>query len=433
RTVHIREVTGSNPVSPTTFIHPAEDAVSDESLRIAIFGESYLPYLSGVTVSTEALARGLGAAGHDVLLVAPSPAKGAEPGTAGAIGPEPRVAWLPSFQVPGPAPAGYRVPRPIPSAALAAAAAFQPDIVHAQSPFTAGLMARRVARRLGVPLVFTHHTRFGDYRHYLGPRAGPGSALMEAYLRRFWRGCAAVVAPGSELADEIANRLGRPQRPIVRVIPSGIEVATMAALTATDPRPLAGWPPDALVAVTLGRLAPEKSVEVVVEAFAQVAADVPKLRLLVIGGGPSEAALRERASMPDLAGRVNLTGQLARGEALALAKGADLFLGASRTETQGLVLAEALALGLPVVALDGPGITDSVRDGVDGSVVPVDALGDGSRLAAALRDLVHHPARRAALAEAAVAGAGRFDVATRIGNMVALYRELLGRPRRESS
>jgi 1,2-diacylglycerol 3-alpha-glucosyltransferase len=402
----------------------------DQPLRIAIFGETYLPYLSGVTVSTEALARGLGAAGHEVLLVVPRPAEGSEPGTAGASGPDPLVAWLPSFQAPGPAPAGYRVPKPIPSAALEAAAAFAPQIVHAQSPFTSGLMARRLARRLSAPLVFTHHTRFGDYRHYLGPLAIPGSVLMDAYLRRFWRSCAGIVAPGNELSREIGDRLGRRPRPLVRTIPTGIEVAKLAALPAADPRSVAGWPADAVVVASLGRLAPEKSVDLILDAFGEVAADEPAVRLLMIGGGPSESSLGARAAKPDLAGRVHLTGQLPRLEALSLAKGADLLFAASRTETQGLVLAEALAVGLPVVALAGPGVTDSVRDGVDGLVVAVDpAVDRRSRLAAALDGLVRDPARRAVLAEAAVAGADRFDVATRIDSMVALYRELLAEPR----
>ncbi len=397
-----------------------------ERLRIAIFGESYLPYLSGVTVSTEALARGLGAAGHDVLLVVPRPAEGAEAGTAGASGPDPRVAWLPSFQVPGPAPAGYRVPRPIPSAALEAVVDFAPHIVHAQSPFTSGLMARRIARRLGAPLVFTHHTRFADYRHYLGPLALPGSVLMDAYLRRFWRSCSAIVAPGNELAEEIEDRLGRPPRPLVRTIPTGIEVAALAALPAVDPRPRAAWPADALVVATLGRLAPEKNVGLAVDAFAEGAGDEPGIRLLMIGGGPSESSLRVRAAKPDLAGRVHLTGQLPRGDALSLAKGADIFLAASRTETQGLVLAEALTLGLPVVALAGPGVTDSVRDGVDGLIVPAEPTAERrARLAAAMLEVLRDPARRAALAGAAVGGAGRFDVARRIASVVSLYRELL--------
>jgi 1,2-diacylglycerol 3-alpha-glucosyltransferase len=402
----------------------------DQPLRIAVFGETYLPYLSGVTVSTEALARGLGAAGHEVLLIVPRPAEGADPGTAGAVGPDPRVAWLPSFQVPGPAPAGYRVPWPVPSTALEAAVAFGPNIIHAQSPFSSGLMARRLARRLGVPLVFTHHTRFGDYRHYLGPLAGPGSALMDAYLQRFWRGCAAIVAPGTELSSEIRDRLGARQRTLVRTIPTGIEVAALAKMPAVDPRPQAGWPADAVVVATLGRLAPEKSVDLAVDAFAEVAAGEAAIRLLMIGGGPSEALLRQRVAQPDLAGRVHLTGLRPRSEALSLAKGADLFLGASRTETQGLVLAEALAVGLPVVALAGPGVSDSVREGVDGLIVPAEPAADRrTRLAAAVRGLLRDPARRAAMAAAAVAGADRFDVATRIGSIVSLYRELLAERR----
>ncbi|HLE89105.1 MAG TPA: glycosyltransferase [Candidatus Limnocylindria bacterium] len=400
--------------------------MSERSLRIAIFGESYLPYLSGVTVSTEALARGLAAAGHDVLLVVPSPRGGRQPGSAGAAGPDPRTVWLPSLQLPRPAPADYRVPRPFPSGALRAATAFVPEVVHAQSPFVSGVMARRVARRAGAPLVFTHHTRFGDYRHYLGPLAAPGGSLLAAYLHRYWLGCAAIVCPGSELAAQIGERLGARSRPIVRVIPTGIEVAAIRALAAVDPRPHAGWPASSTVVAALGRLAPEKSVGLLLEAVAAVVPTLPALRLLLIGGGPSQGALQARASAPDLEGRVHLTGQLPRVEALALLKGADLFASASRTETQGLVLAEALAGGLPVVAIDGPGVADSVRDGVDGVVVPAEPVAErAARLAAALGDLGHDPARRAALAAAALGGATRFSAASRIREVVALYRELL--------
>src|SRR3989442_7728603 len=96
---------------------------------VAIFAEPYLPYLSGVTVSTEALARGLGAAGHDVLLVAPRPENGRAPGSARSSCPEPRVAWLPSFQLPGSAPARYLVPWPLSSPGLRAAERLTPHVV----------------------------------------------------------------------------------------------------------------------------------------------------------------------------------------------------------------------------------------------------------------------------------------------------------------
>jgi 1,2-diacylglycerol 3-alpha-glucosyltransferase len=399
------------------------------ALRVVIVAESYLPYLSGVTVSTDSLARGLGAAGHEVLVVAPRPVDGAAAPAVGSTGPEPAYAWLPSYQPPPPAPRGYRMPWPVPSAALRAAAAFRPDVVHAQSPFVAGLMGRRLAQRTRAPLVFTHHTRFGDYGHYLGPLARPGSAVVDAYLRDFWAGCAAIVAPGSELADEIRSRLGGRPRPVVRVIPTGVDLDAIRALPTPDLRAIAGWRPDAVVVASLGRLAPEKSVELLVDAFALAAGVDPRLRLLLVGGGPSEAALRDRATRPGLAGRVHLSGQLPRLDAISLIRGADLFAFASRTETQGLVLAEALSAGLPVVALEGPGVRDSVRDGIDGVVVPAQPAGDReARLATAIGALAADPERRSALAAAAGEGAGRFAAARRIEEIVALYREVLRSP-----
>ena len=396
-------------------------------LRVAIFAETYLPYLSGVTVSTEALARGLGAAGHQVLLIAPRPARGTVAGSAGAAGPEPRLAWLPSFQLPRPAPPGYRVPWPVPSSALGEAVRFRPDVVHAQSPFLSGLMARRVARRTGAAMVFTHHTRFGDYGHYLGPLAAASRILVDGYLRSFWAGCAAVVAPGSDLAAEIRNRLGTRSRTLVTVIPTGVDVGAIRALQPIDSRVAAGWPADSRVVVSLGRLAPEKSVETLVAAFATAAAEDRSLRLLLVGAGPSLGWLRQRADEADLSGRVLLAGGRPRPEALALTKGGDLFAFASQTETQGLVLAEALAGGLPVVAVQGPGVGDSVRDGIDGVVVASEPADNRlQRLGHAIGALAADDWRRRSLADAAYAGAERFDVATRIQEMVALYRELLG-------
>jgi 1,2-diacylglycerol 3-alpha-glucosyltransferase len=398
-------------------------------LRVAIFGESYLPYLSGVTVSTETLARGLRAAGHQVVLVVPRPAGGAEPPGAGSPGPSPEYAWLPSYQGPRPAPPGYRMPWPLPTDALRAARDFAPEIIHAQSPFVSGLMARRTAQRTGAPLVFTHHTRFGDYRHYLGPLAGVAEGTLNAYLGDFWAGCAAVVAPGGALAAEIAQRMGPRRRPLVRVIPTGVDVGALRALASRDLRAAHGWPPDAVIVASHGRMAAEKNVALLLEAFAVAAGSDPRLRLVLVGDGPAAEAIAARAAAPDLAGRVALPGRMPRLEALSAVAGADLFAFASQTETQGLVVAEALAVGLPVVALAGPGVDDSVRDGVDGVLVPAAPDGATRGLGEAIVALAGDPERRGAMATLAREGAERFDVARRIDEVVALYRELLDRPR----
>ena len=391
-------------------------------MRVLLTSESYLPYLSGVTVSVDALARGLGARGHEVLVLAPRPAHGATPQAVGSPGPAPRHAWLGSYQPPFIAPPAYRIPWPNPwSAALAEARAFCPQVVHAHSPFQTGLVARDLARRLGVPLVFTHHTRFADYGHYLGPLAGLARGLTDAYLRRFWRACAAIVAPSEDLGRDIRDRLPVRWRDRVHVIPTGVDVAGIRASVPADTRAEAGWPPATTVIASLGRLAPEKSPDLLLDAAAAAMGRRPELRLLVIGGGPSEAALRERAARPDLAGRAHLTGALPRPEALARLRGADLFAFTSRSETQGLVLAEALAAGLPAVAVEGPGVADSVRDGIDGTVVPFEPADSlAARLGNALVE-VAGPERRAAMAERARDDADRFDVGRRVADVEALY------------
>jgi glycosyltransferase involved in cell wall biosynthesis len=372
-----------------------------------------------VTISVESLARGLRARGHDVLVVAPRPAEGAPAAETGATGPEPRVAWLDSYQLPRVAPPMYRMPWPYPwSSAMRAATDFGPHVVHAHSPFVTGLLALRLARAAGVPLVFTHHTRFADYRHYLGPLSGLGAIGMQAYLTRFSRACAAVIAPSTDMATEIRATEGTTR---IEVIPTGVEVAAIRDAPAVDPRPEAGWPPDAVVVASLGRLAPEKSPMLVLDAIATARG----AHLIVIGGGPMEAQLRRRAERADLAGRVLFTGALPRLEAISRLKGADLFAFASRTETQGLVLAEALAAGLPAVAIAGPGVADSIRDGADGVIVAVEPEATrAARLGVALGRLVEDPDERRRLAAAARDGAERFDIGRRIGEVEALYRSV---------
>jgi 1,2-diacylglycerol 3-alpha-glucosyltransferase len=396
-------------------------------MRIVLTTESFLPYVSGVTVSVDALARGLGILGHEVLVLAPRAADGIAVEPVGSPGPAPAMAWLPSYQAPIVAPPSYRMAWPVPwTSALNEARAFEPDIVHAHSPFVTGILARRLAGAARAPLVFTHHTRFADYAHYLGPLARPGRRLTDAYLRRFWRRCAAIVAPSEDLAAAIRVRLGPGHTARVRVIPTGVDVEGIRALAPVDVRAEAGWPADAVVAASLGRLAPEKSPATLLDALARAALIAPRLRLLVIGGGPSEDELRTRAAAPDLAGLVFFTGALRRPDALAHLVGADLFAFASRTETQGLVLAEALAAGLPAVALDGPGVRDSVRDEVDGVVVGHEpAASRADRLGEALAALAEDDPRRTAMAERARADAERFDVARRVSETEALYRSLV--------
>ncbi len=398
------------------------------TLRILLTSETYLPYLSGVTVSVDALARGLGARGHEVMVVAPRPSRGDDPERAGSPGPAPRYSWAPSYALPRIAPPGHRMPWPVPwHAGWREARRFAPDVVHAHSPFVSGVMARGMARSSGAPLVFTHHTRFGDYMHYLGPFAIPGRAVTNAWLRAWWRSCAAIVAPSEDLAASIRAQLEGRQSDAVHVVPTGVDVAGIRSLDPPDVRAMAGWPADAVVVASLGRLAPEKSPVLLVDALGHAARTDPHLHLMVVGGGPLLGRLRERAEAT-IPGRSWFTGPLPRLEALAAVAGADLFIFTSRSETQGLVLAEALSAGLPAVAIDGPGVRDSVRDGVDGVIVSPTPSGDLlGRLSAALGLLAADPAMRSRLARRASEDADRFDVSRHVERIEAVYHAALGR------
>ncbi|MEO8245674.1 MAG: glycosyltransferase [Chloroflexota bacterium] len=394
-------------------------------LRILLVAETALPYVSGVTVATDALARGLGALGHEVLLLAPRPARGAAPADAGTSGPAPRTAWIPSVQLPPPAPRGYRVPLPLAGRrAMRAARDFAPDLVHVQSPFGAGHRGARLAHSLGVPLVFTHHTRFADYAHYLGPAARPSAAALRRSVAAFWERCDAVIAPGTDLGAEIAAALPPGTSTVVRVIPTGVDVRAIRAQAPVDLRAAAGWAPGVAVAVTLGRLAEEKSPAELLE----MAALVPGLHLAVIGGGSLAAALRRRAGRVDLVGRTWFAGPQPRPAAIGMLRGADLFVVASRTETQGLVVAEALAAGLPVVAVDAPGVRDAVRHGTDGLLVAATPPATRpARLARAVAALLEDRGRLVRMGEAAARDAGRLALETRTREVLGLYRELLAR------
>ena len=266
--------------------------VAPEPMRVLLATESYLPYLSGVTVSVDALARGLGAAGHEVLVLAPRPAgSGAPAGRLARAGAA--HAWLPSYQLPAVAPPGYRMP--------VAAAAVRGAACGARLP------ARRRARPLAV--------RDRPARRAAGPRAGRAARLhaphplrrlrplpraagrprraaaTDAYLRALLGGLRGDRgAVGWTWRGEIRARLpARAPIGFTSSRPGSTSAASGRWRRSTRAR-AAGWPADALVVASLGRLAPEKSPELLLEALALAAAEAPTLRLLVIGGGPSEAA-----------------------------------------------------------------------------------------------------------------------------------------------
>jgi glycosyltransferase involved in cell wall biosynthesis len=239
-----------------------------------------------------------------------------------------------------------------------------------------------------VPLVFTHHTLYERYTHYV-PLDSP--ALKRFAIRlatEYAKLCDQVIAPSESIARLLRERgVTTP----IAAIPTGIDTGFFAAGNGARFREQAGIPPDARVIGHTGRLAREKNLLFLADALAPCLAADPRAVLLVVGDGDARAEMLDRLRPHAAPGQLHFAGNQS-GPALADAYAAmDCFVFASQTETQGLVLAEALAAGKPVVALDGPGVREIVRDGENGLLLDADA--SARDFSAALDRLLHDPAR----------------------------------------
>jgi glycosyltransferase involved in cell wall biosynthesis len=378
-------------------------------MRVALFTNNYLPFRGGVTTAVETLRTGLEASGHQAWVFAPASA---------TSGDSPGVFRYPS--IPAPTYPGFAVPLPCSPRLARVARGLRPDIVHAQHPFLLGVTARRIARRLAVPLVFTYHTRYEKYAHYVPAPERLVAALAVRLACRFADRADLVIAPSACIADTLRTRGVRTR---VAVVPTGVPLDRFRPDDAGAARRALGLAPEALVCLYVGRLDREKSVERVIEAFGLIAGALPEARLLLVGQGSHAEALGRRAAASPARDRTRLVGGVAREALPPYYRAADLFLFASETETQGLVLAEAHACGLSAVAVRASGVEEVVVDGETGLLTKPDARD----LADAAIGLLVDPARRAAMGAAGRVVAERaFSAAGQVAAMVELYAGLRG-------
>lgn len=387
--------------------------VTMRAYRIAMCSESYLPRISGVVHSLRAVTGALRARGHRVIIAAPH-----FPGYRDA---DPDVVRFPSLRPPHQP--DFPLALPYAPAAWRRLTAEAFDVVHTHSPFLMGAAARRLAAQQRVPLVFTHHTLYDEYTHYAPFISRRLSApAVRAYVSRYANRCAAVVVPSAWMADRL-RRQGVTTR--IAVVPTGVmDPDLFRSLDPSGVRAAYGIPAGRPLLVTASRLAREKSVDLVIRAFARLAAG-REAALLVIGGGPQQAALRELAADLGVAERTVFTGLLPHRRALECVAAGDLFLYASQTETQGLVVIEAMAAGVPVVAVAAGGVTEAVRDAAAGELVPPDP----EAIAARASGLLDDPERRRRLGRAGEAAARAYLPEAVTERLVDLYASVIPAPR----
>lgn len=382
-------------------------------MRVGLFTNNYLPFRGGVTTSVETLREGLEARAHRAWVFAPAPQ---EP-----VADPPTVFRYPS--VPAPTYPGFAVPLPFSPRLARTARGLGLDVVHAQHPFLLGVTGRRLARRQGIPLVFTYHTRYEKYAHYVPLPRRLVAALAVRLACRFAASADLVVAPSACIAEMLR---ARGIAASVTVVPTGVPVDLFVPGDQAAARRRLGLPAAGTLCLYAGRLDREKSVDRILSAFESVASAVSDARLSLVGHGSHAQALRRLAADNPARERIHFHGSIAREGLAPYYQAADLFLFASETETQGLVLAEAHACGLAAVAVRASGVEEVVVDGETGLLTKPDAR----EMADAAIALLLDPERRRAMGGAARLLAERcFSADVQVATMVREYGRLLARPR----
>lgn len=297
---------------------------------------------------------------------------------------------------------------------------FEPDIIHSHHPYLLGDAALRLSAAKDVPLVFTHHTMYEQYTHYV--------PLDSDVLRRFVielstgyaNLCDAVIAPSASVASIIRRR--GVQRPI-HVIPTGVDLARFASGDGRQIRKRLAIPDKAFVVGHLGRLAPEKNLVFLAQAVGLYLQRAPQSHFLVVGYGPSTEEMRELSVKLGVEERVHFAGKLTGQDLVDAYHAMDVFAFSSKSETQGMVLAEAMAAGCPVVALDASGVREIVSDGENGRLLTRESVEEFAEALKWSADLAG--TQRGALHDAVRRTAREYSDIKRADEALALYRQLL--------
>ncbi|MDR1189768.1 MAG: glycosyltransferase family 4 protein [Bifidobacteriaceae bacterium] len=383
-------------------------------MRIGLFTDTYSPQVNGVATSTRMLRERLTAAGHEVFVFTTT-----DPGAVPAVPSGEGLFRIVSIPVLG----ARRLACPPPTQA-ARIGRLNLDVIHTQTEFTMGFLGQAAGRRHGIPLVHTMHTFYEDYTHYVtrSKRMEPlARRAVQELTRVFANRADNVIAP---TAKAEATMRGYGVTGPIHVIPTGVELGRFAPSRAHPLRLAAlrrrhGIGQTDKVIVNVGRLSKEKNVEEILETMRVYLPSRRGVTLLLVGDGPRRRGLADAVDAYGLAGRVVFAGELPWDQIAEYYWAADVFLGASRSETQGLAYIEALASGLPVIAKADPCLDGVLAHGQNGYM-----FNDTRQMMGTLDAALFDPDNRHRLSATARTSASRFSAEVFAESVEAVYREM---------
>lgn len=321
-------------------------------MRIGMMADVYKPHISGITNHIALTKRFLEAAGHDVFIFTF--------GEEDYYDDEPNVIRSPGLPL---VDTGYylNVRYNLPAQRLLRTM----QVVHVHHPFLSGRLALRYCEPRNIPIVFTNHTRYDLYAHAYLPALPEGlsETFLRTYLPSFCASCDMVIAPSHGMRD-VLRRFGVTTS--VEVVPNGVDLFPMRAPVQAVDRADLGFSEDDVLLVFTGRLGPEKNLPFLLRAFAGTAKAYDHVGLMILGSGPEQENLEDRVQYMGIADRVRFTGMIPYPELPSYLAAADAFVTASVTEVHPLSVIEAMAIGLPVLGIQSPGVGDIVENGVSG-------------------------------------------------------------------
>lgn len=324
-------------------------------MKIGLFTNSYHPFISGVVNSLDGIRRGLQQRGHTPFVFAPE-VRGHSEEHAGVFR-FPSVAMSRRVEFPIPIPYSAKLFRLLRKMEL--------DLIHAHHPFLLGDVAANFARKKRVPLVYTFHTQLEQYSHYIPLNQEMVKGVARSRISGFARKCDLIIAPSPSIR-QLLDSYGITTR--VVTLPNAIETERFSL-----PQEREVWrqrlelPQDAVVALAVGRLGREKNLDFLLRAFARVEPSQQHPRYLVlVGDGTEREQLVGLSQRLGIADRVRFPGSIPYTEMPSVYAACDLFTICSTTEVKPLVVLEAMASGLPCLAVAACGTADTLHHGEDG-------------------------------------------------------------------